>query len=174
VVSRRGREGCVVRLTTEADSVARTDMAACGGARAARGGASVVTLVRKSLVGTDGAALLLHRGAVALTVEVVRQTRLANILEVGRGYDELVMQFQCMKRWKMLTVPINGAGVAGVECSVTVLHSSRGDGSLGGLRGVEVSTGCVGIRCIHLVARLETKISELNLDLIGDSHDGNR
>ena len=27
MVSRRGREGCVVRLTTEADSVARTDMA---------------------------------------------------------------------------------------------------------------------------------------------------
>ena len=106
VASRRGRESCVVRLTAETDSVARTDMAARGG-----GSGSVVTLVSQSLVGTDRAALLLHCGAVALTVEVVREARLANILEVGRRYDELVMRIQCMKRWKMLTVPINGAGV---------------------------------------------------------------
>jgi hypothetical protein len=62
-------------------------------------------------VRTDGAALLLHRGAVALTVKVVGKARLANILEVGRRYDELVMRFQCMKRWKLLTVPVPGAGV---------------------------------------------------------------
>jgi hypothetical protein len=43
-------------------------------------------------VRTDEAAWL-HRGAVALTVEIVGETRLANILEVGRRYDKLVMRF---------------------------------------------------------------------------------
>jgi hypothetical protein len=62
---------------------------------AARGGGGVVALVAlvgMNLVRTDGAAWL-HRGAVALTVEVVSETRLANILEVGRRYNELVMRF---------------------------------------------------------------------------------
>ena len=133
--------------------------------RRGRGG-SVVTLVGQSLVGTDGAALL-HRGAVVLTVEVVSETRLTNILEVGRGYDELVMQFQCMKRWKMLTVLIPGAGVARVKCIVTVLHSSRGYGSLGGGRGVEVLARCVGIRGVDRVARFDTKVSETSSKLEG-------
>jgi hypothetical protein len=53
---------------------------------------ALVALVGMNLVRTDGAAWL-HRGAVALTVEVVSETRLANILEVGRRYNELVMRF---------------------------------------------------------------------------------
>jgi hypothetical protein len=54
------------------------------GATVASSKGGVVTLVGKSLMRTDGAPWLLHRGAVALTVEVVGETRLANILEVGR------------------------------------------------------------------------------------------
>jgi hypothetical protein len=38
----------------------------------------------------------------------------------------------------------------------------------------EVLARCVGIRCVHLVARYDIKVSELYLDLVGDSHDGNR
>ena len=55
-----------------------------------------------------------------------------------------------------------------------MLHGSRGDGSLCSWGGMEVLARCVGIGGVDRVARLDTKVGELQLDLIGDSHDGNR
>jgi hypothetical protein len=77
-----------VQLNGESGNTVCSELAARGGG----GVVALVVLVGKNLVRTDEAAWL-HRGAVALTVEIVGETRLANILEVGRRYDKLVMRF---------------------------------------------------------------------------------
>lgn len=80
--------GSAVQLNGESGNTVCSELAARGGG----GVVALVVLVGKNLVRTDEAAWL-HRGAVALTVEIVGETRLANILEVGRRYDKLVMRF---------------------------------------------------------------------------------
>jgi hypothetical protein len=131
---------------------------------------------RSALVGNPRGALHTDLGAclelhtVALAVVEVGETGLSDVDEVVWSYDELVMRCQCMKRWDMLTVPLDSRRVTGGQSLVAMLCCSGGDSGLSSWRGEEVFARGVRVGCVHLVASGEPKVGHLKGHHLGDSH----
>jgi hypothetical protein len=84
------------------------------------------------------------------------------------------MRYQCMKRWKMLTVPTGSIRIARGQSLAPVAACSLSNCSLRGRGGEEVSAVRVGIGGVDGVAGDDTEVSQLYGHLVNDRHRGDQ